>query len=112
VLASSQIRAATARCDDGAVAILPQKGHADAVTDEEIISRFPECLAQLPDEPVLRLVAARPSTAGWTASHDAVVLRADGLRHDRACRLPRKASSEQPRIRRIPGLRAGMLASP
>jgi len=41
VLASLQIRAATVRCDDAAVAILPQKGHADAATDEEIISRFP-----------------------------------------------------------------------
>jgi hypothetical protein len=30
VLASLQIRAPTARCDDGAVAILPRKGHADA----------------------------------------------------------------------------------
>ena len=41
MLASLQIRAATVRCDDAAVAILPQKGHADAATDEEIISRFP-----------------------------------------------------------------------
>ena len=27
------------------------------------------------------ITPARPSTAGWTASHDAVVLRPDGLRH-------------------------------
>jgi hypothetical protein len=46
--------------------------HADAVTDEEIISRFPvgvlpaspECLAQLPDEPVLRLVGGQ-AVYGW-----------------------------------------------
>jgi hypothetical protein len=34
-----------------------------------------------------------------------------GCGTDRTCHLPRKASSEQPRIRRIPGPRAGMLAS-
>jgi hypothetical protein len=58
------------------------------------------------------ITPTRLSTAGWTASHSAAAPRAGGVRHGQDMPDATQASSEQPRIRRIPIACAGMLAWP
>ena len=53
------------------------------------------------------ITPARPSTAGWTASHDGVVLRVDGLRHGQdvppTTESQQRAPTDTPHIDRLRG---------